>query len=92
MSAELATFIGPLRAFIEDRHLDGRATLHDDAPLLEWGILDSLALADLTAFVEERFALSVPMDAITPSNFRNLQTIAALLQTLDANTARDAQP
>ncbi|HEU4393299.1 MAG TPA: acyl carrier protein, partial [Solirubrobacterales bacterium] len=78
-AAELAAFTEPLRAFVEDRHLDGRATLPDDAPLLEWGILDSLALADLMAFVEERFALQVPVDAITPSNFRDLRSIAALL-------------
>ena len=79
-------FIEPLRAFIEDRHLDGRATLPDDAPLLEWGVLDSLALADLTAFIEERFALSVPIEAITPANFSSLRTIAATLATLDADT------
>jgi len=75
--------MGPLRTFIERRHLDGRATLPDDAPLLEWGILDSLALADLIVFIEQRFALSVPADAITNSNFRNLRGIAAMLLALD---------
>lgn len=86
-SAELESFMAPLRSYIEERHLDGRATLPDDAPLLDWGILDSLALADLMAFIEERFALSVPIDAITPSNFRTLQTIAALLVALEADPA-----
>jgi peptidyl carrier protein len=80
-------FMEPLRTFIEERHLDGRATLPDDAPLLDWGVLDSLALADLTAFIEERFALSLPIEAITPANFHSLQTIAATLATLDAGTA-----
>ncbi len=86
-AAELDRFIEPLRAFIEERHLDGRATLSDDAPLLEWGVLDSLALADLIAFVEERFALHVPLDAITPSGFRTLRTIATVLSALDADAA-----
>jgi len=84
MSAEPETFIEPLRAFIVERHLDGRATLPDDAPLLDWGVLDSLALADLTGFIEERFALRVPIEAITPANFSNLRTIAAMLSGLDA--------
>ncbi|MGC1850855.1 MAG: acyl carrier protein [Solirubrobacterales bacterium] len=79
-------FVEPLRTFIEERHLDGRAKLPDDAPLLEWGILDSLALADLTAFIEERFALSVPIEAITPANFGSLRTIAATLAALDTET------
>lgn len=79
-------FIEPLREFVEERHLDGRARLPDDAPLLEWGVLDSLALADLTAFIEERFAVSVPLEAITPANFSSLRTIAATLATLDTRT------
>lgn len=86
-SADLAGFIEPLRTFIEQRHLDGRATLPDDAPLLEWGILDSLALADLIVFIEERFALSVPVGAITNGNFRSLRTIAAMLLALDDDSA-----
>lgn len=84
MSAAPELFIEPLRAFIEERHLEGRATLPDDAPLLDWGILDSLSLADLMAFIEERFALDVPIEAITPANFSSLRTIAATLATLDA--------
>jgi peptidyl carrier protein len=85
--AEPESFIEPLRAFIEERHLDGRATLPDDAPLLDWGVLDSLALADLMVFIEQRFALSVPIEAITPGNFRTLRTIAATLAALDTGTA-----
>ena len=86
-TSELDPFIEPVRAFIEECHLDGRATLPDDAPLLEWGVLDSLALADLTAFVERRFGLAVPLAAITPANFRSLRTIAAMLAELDADRA-----
>ncbi len=84
-SVELVSYIEPLRAFIERDHLDGRVTLADDAPLLEWGVIDSLALADLMAFIEERFAVSVPLEAVTPANFRTLQTIAAMLQRLAAD-------
>jgi len=87
---EHAVFLEPLRTFIEERHLDGRATLADDAPLLEWGVIDSLALADLMAFIEERFALSVPLAAITPENFRTLETIAKMLSLLADDAAGDA--
>jgi acyl carrier protein len=86
VSARPEDFIEPLRTFIEQRHLEGRATLPDDAPLLDWGVLDSLALADLTAFVEERFALEVPIEAITPANFSDLRAIAKTLSSLDSTT------
>ena len=87
---EPAAFLEPLRTFIQERHLDGRATLADDAPLLEWGVIDSLALADLMAFIEARFVLSVPLAAITPENFRTLATIATMLGSLAGDAARDA--
>jgi acyl carrier protein len=87
---EFTAYLEPLRTFIEERHLDGRATLTDDAPLLEWGVIDSLALVDLLAFIEVRFALSVPLATITPENFRTLTTIATMLGALAGDTARDA--
>jgi acyl carrier protein len=83
--ARPAGFVEPLRTFIQEQHLDGRAVLADDTPLLEWGVLDSLALVDLMAFIEERFALSVPLEAVTPTNFRTLQAIAMLLAELNAD-------
>jgi peptidyl carrier protein len=83
--AQLNAFIEPLRKYIEERHLDGRAKLPDDAPLLDWGVLDSLALADLMAYIEEHFGLSVPLEAITPDNFRTLRTIAEMLQSLEVD-------
>jgi clorobiocin biosynthesis protein CloN5 len=92
MSAESAETIEALRAFIERRNLDGRATLSEDTPLLEWGVLDSLGLAELTAFVEERFGLAVPIEAITPDNFRDLRAIAALLRDLADGAAVDGRP
>jgi peptidyl carrier protein len=83
-SASEQAFIVPLGDFIAKSHLDGRAELAADAPLLEWGVLDSLGLADLLAFVEEQFALSIPLGEITPANFRSIETIASLLGRLRA--------
>jgi acyl carrier protein len=77
-----AEYLEPLRRFVEERHLDGRAEVGDDTPLLEWGIIDSLALADLIAFAEERFGVSVPLEAVTPESFSSLRAIASLFATL----------
>ena len=41
-------------------------------------------------FIEAQFALSVPLVAITPENFRTLATIATMLSSLADDVARDA--
>lgn len=74
--------IDPLCEYISATHLDGRAEVDPDAPLLEWGILDSLGLGDVLAFVERRFGVVVPLEEIVPANFRSVEQIAALLERL----------
>jgi clorobiocin biosynthesis protein CloN5 len=77
-----ADYIEPLRRYIADRHLDGRADLEPDTPLLEWGVIDSFALADLLPFIDQQFGVEVPPDAITPDNFRDLESLASLVERL----------
>jgi acyl carrier protein len=77
-------FVEPLRGYLTEVHLDGRATLAADAPLLEWGIIDSLALVDLIVFVHDRFGIDVPTDEILPANFRDIHHIAERLERLAA--------
>jgi len=74
--------IAPLCEHISASHLDGRAAVAADTPLLEWGVLDSLAFGDLLAFIEQRFQISVPLEEILPANFRSVEEIASLLERL----------
>jgi acyl carrier protein len=63
--------------------LHGPASDLDGAtPLLEWGIVDSLSIVDLVAFIEDRFAVAVLQDHIKPDNFRNLTALAELVTAL----------
>jgi acyl carrier protein len=77
-------FIEPIREYIVRHHLDGQADLDRRTPLLEWGVIDSFALTDVLAFVEEEFELSIPADEMTPDNLHDLETIGALLARLEA--------
>jgi acyl carrier protein len=77
-----ADFVEPLREYVARHHLDGRADLTPDAPLLEWGVIDSFALPDLVQFIEDRFAIQVPLAEITPESFATLTDIGALLARL----------
>jgi 2-hydroxymuconate-semialdehyde hydrolase len=76
-------FIEPIRDYIVRHHLDGRAELDRHTPLLEWGVIDSFALTDVLAFVEDEFALVVPAEEMTPDNLRDLERIGALLARLE---------
>ena len=74
-----------LRAFIVDELLDGDgAGLEDGTPLLETGVLDSLSVVSLLAFLKSRFGLEVPQAEVTPKNLRNLGAIVALVERLSA--------
>lgn len=77
-------FIEPIREYIIHHHLDGQPDLDRHTPLLEWGVIDSFALTDVLAFVEEEFELPVPAADLTPENLRDLDAIGALLARLEA--------
>ena len=50
-----------------------------DTPLLESGILDSLAVVKLLAFLEESFGVEIGDDEFDPDNFESLDAIEALI-------------
>jgi acyl carrier protein len=71
-----------LRTYVVERHLEGRAELEPDTPLLEWGILDSFSVAELLSFIEEHFGVSVPLCSVSPQHFSTLRALAGLLEGL----------
>jgi acyl carrier protein len=80
-------FIEPIREYIVCHHLDGQPGLDRKTPLLEWGVIDSLAFTDMLAFIEDEFEVTIPAEEITPENFQDLAAIGALLCRLDATGA-----
>jgi acyl carrier protein len=74
-----------IRRFIqEDVLLELRdAPLGDDTPLLD-GILDSMSLMRLVAFLEEDFGVEIDDTAITAENFRTVEDIARLIGASEA--------
>jgi methoxymalonate biosynthesis acyl carrier protein len=68
-----------IREFIkEEVVLDADASIDDNAPLLE-GILDSLALMQLVAFLEEEFETEIDDTDVTAENFRTIADIERLV-------------
>ena len=80
-TAEAGTPTAELREFIFKQYpLARKRTLQNSDPLLEGGILDSLGILDLVAFIEEKYCIKVSDEDLVPENFRSIDQIAAFIQ------------
>jgi acyl carrier protein len=78
-----------LQAYVADMILEGHDVgLNGSTRLLELGVLNSMELMRLTAFIERRFGVAVPMSLIVAENFQTLDTIGALVERLAAGSSR----
>jgi acyl carrier protein len=55
------------------------AQLDPRTPLKEWGVLDSLGMARLVAFVRDELGVAIPLRQLTGRNFRTIEDIAVLV-------------
>jgi D-alanine--poly(phosphoribitol) ligase subunit 2 len=53
-----------------------------DVDLLETGLIDSIGLVELILQLEDRFGVSLPMDALEIADFRSINTITDLITRL----------
>jgi acyl carrier protein len=66
-----------LTEFVRNELLHGRkVTLTDDADLLSAGIVDSLGILRLVAFMEQRFGVKVPDEDVVFENFQSIGAMA----------------
>jgi acyl carrier protein len=68
--------------FLPDVSPDDLASDHD---LLANGVVDSLGLLKLIAWVEETFGIEVDDDALDPDNFRTVAAIDAFVESAAAD-------
>ena len=70
-----------LQDFILDEITPGRAitAIGPDDDLLARGIIDSLGVTQLLAFVKERYGIAVGAEDLVPRNFHNVRAIEALI-------------
>jgi acyl carrier protein len=57
-------------------------SLSDSVSLIETGIIDSLSIQILVAFLEKKFSLHITDDAIIPENFETIEAIADLVRRI----------
>jgi len=71
----------PVRAFIVERlaPATGRTDLDDHDDLIDSGVVDSLGIFQLVAFLEETFRITIGDEEITPENFGSVTAIERLV-------------
>jgi acyl carrier protein len=62
------------------------ASIGEDEPLIDRGIIDSMALMRLITFVEERTGVRIPDDEVVPDNFQTVTSIESLVRRLQARS------
>ena len=70
-----------LITYISEDVLDEDASLAHDDDLLTTGLLDSIGVMRLIAFIEETFGIQVLPEDVTIERFRSVSTIAEYLAT-----------
>jgi len=74
-----------IRAFIEDQFLYGERSVKDDENLFESGIIDSMGLLRLLAFLESEFGVSIEMKDIAIENFDTIDKIMDIVLSKTKN-------
>ena len=75
--------LSELKQFVGKELLEGRDVgLDEHTPLLEWGVIDSLSVAELVSFTSERFEIDVPQREVTPDNLKDLDAYVGMLVRL----------
>lgn len=64
------------------------AKLSDDEDLLSSGILDSLGILQLVAFIEKTFGIHVPDEDVVFDNFQSLGAMASYLDGAASETKK----
>jgi acyl carrier protein len=71
-----------IRAFVRRRFpLAAAAAVKDEDSLLDSGIIDSLGILDLVAYLEKTFGIRVGDEELNPANFDSIAAVVRFVTT-----------
>ena len=70
-----------LLGFIKNDLLGGSVEVFSDTDLLKTGLIDSLGIMRLVAFLENEYKTTIPAQDLTLENFSSVGTIVAYLES-----------
>jgi acyl carrier protein len=87
MNLDVNSITPEIRDFISRNFLfiDKGFPYGDGASFLEEGIIDSLGIIELVAFVEKKFGISVADHELLPNNFDSISKLSSFISSKLAN-------
>ena len=81
MQTSQTEIISRVRSFIQENflYMHSDFQLGDDDRLLEKGVMDSMSIVEMIAFVESEFGVQAMEDEISEANFGSLSGIARFI-------------
>jgi acyl carrier protein len=81
MHTSQSEIISRVRSFIQENflYMHSDFQLGDDDRLLEKGVMDSMSIVEMIAFVESEFGVQAMEDEISEANFGSLSGIARFI-------------
>jgi len=70
-----------LRSFVSEELFGGDLVIEFDDNLLRDGMVDSIGMVRLVAFIEENYQINIPPEDFTIENFQSIKIIGTYLQT-----------
>jgi acyl carrier protein len=79
--AVLTSVASDIRNFVVDRFMFGQGgdQLSDDDSFLQRGVIDSMSVLELIAFIEERWGLKVQDQDLVPDNLDSVNRVASFI-------------
>lgn len=75
-----------IRQFVFEKFpASSKKELSDQASLIESGIIDSMGMLELVAFVESDFGIEVQDMDLTPENFESIQALSVFVKSQQRN-------
>lgn len=71
-----------IRDFILENFMagEGEEALDNDSSFLEKGIIDSMGVLELVAYVEETYGIEIGDDELTPDNFDSVSKLVSYIR------------
>ena len=78
----MSDMVEALRKYIMNELMSEKpsAPIGESDNLLSSGVLDSMGLLQLVAFIEDEFGVTISSDEFQPESFQSLSSIAGLIQ------------
>jgi acyl carrier protein len=75
--------VSRIRQFVAQKFpLARKRKVADYDDLLESGVIDSLGVLELVAFLQQEFGIAISDDDLTPENFKSIECMAQFVESM----------